>query len=78
MKLDKKTSAALTGLDWALAEIVEKPQQPDEFRCDEFANGAGITMTQAHHRLRRMVHSSKLTSRLITFNGKRMNLYRRA
>jgi hypothetical protein len=78
MKLDKKTAAALTGLDWALAEIVEKPQQKDEFRCDEFADGAGITMTQAYHRLKRLAGTGKLTSRMITVEGKRMNLYRRA
>jgi hypothetical protein len=78
MKLDKKTSAALTGLDWALAEIVEKPQQPDEFRCDEFADGAGLTMTQSYHRLKRLACSGKLTTRMITVEGKRMNLYRRA
>lgn len=78
MKLDKKTTAALTGLDWALAELIEQPPQPDEFRGDEFADGAGITMAQAHHRLRRMVQNGKLTSRLITTDGKRVNLYRRA
>lgn len=78
MKLDKKTTAALTGLDWALAEIVEKPQQPDEFRGDEFADGAGITMAQAYHRLKRLAGSGKLTTRMITVEGKRMNLYRRA
>lgn len=78
MKLDKKTTAALTGLNWALSELIEKPQQPDEFRGDEFADGAGITMAQAYHRLKRLVHSGKLTSRLITVEGKRMNLYRRA
>jgi len=78
MKLDKKTTTALTGLDWALAELIEQPPQPDEFRGDEFADGAGITMAQAHHRLKRLVHAGKLTSRLITVEGKRMNLYRRA
>jgi hypothetical protein len=78
MKLDKKTTAALTGLDWALAELIEQPPQPDEFRGDEFADGAGITMTQAHHRLKRLVHSGKLSSRLITFDGKRVNMYRKA
>jgi response regulator of citrate/malate metabolism len=78
MKLDKKTAAALTGLDWALAEIVEKPQQKDEFTCNEFADGAGIGRNQAHNRLQRLTQSGKLTARMITVEGKRMNLYRRA
>jgi hypothetical protein len=35
-------------------------------------------MTQAYHRLKRLAGTGKLTSRMITVEGKRMNLYRRA
>lgn len=77
MKLEKKTSNALTGLDWALSELSQKPQQKDEFTCNEFAHGAGLTPSVAHHRLKRLAQNGKLASRLITTDGKRINLYRR-
>lgn len=82
MKLAKKTSNALTGLDWALSELSEKPQQKDEFTVNEFMeatskNSSCKTRESVHSRLKRMMQRGEVSCRKITIDGKRTNLYRR-
>jgi hypothetical protein len=69
----------LTGLAWALAELAEQPQQADEFTAAEFAAGGGATThAAAHNTLSRMRKAGKIESRMITIDGYRTRVYRRA
>lgn len=82
MKLPKKTTNALAGLDWALANVAEIPQQDDEFTIDEFfqtalKSGGGLTREAAYCRVKRMAQRGELVLRKITIDGARCNLYRR-
>lgn len=82
MRLNKKTAAALTGIDWALAATAEQPQQPDEFTANEFHAASQKTQTpltsdSARFRLLRMAKAGQLVTRKIVIGGKRTNLYRR-
>ena len=74
-----KTSDALTGIEWAIAQSVGKPRQPDEFTIDEFfAAGGGVTRDAAEGRLRRMARNRELEKRTLPIGGSRTILYRRA
>jgi len=83
MRLNKKTTAALTGIDWALAETAEQPQQIGvEFTANEFHAASQksqrpLTLSAARNRLLRMAQEGKLVTRQITIGGKRTNLFRR-
>ena len=83
MKLNKKTAAALAGIDWALAETAEPPQQIGvEFTANEFHAAAQksqnpLTLSAARNRLLRMAQEGQLVTRKIIIGGKRTNLYRR-
>jgi len=83
MRLNKKTTAALTGIDWALAETAEQPQQIGvEFTANEFHAAAQksqtpLTVDAARFRLLRLVKAGELVTRQIIIGGKRTNLYRR-
>lgn len=82
MRLNKKTAAALTGIDWALAETAEQPQQIGvEFTANEFHAAAQksqtpLTLSAARNRIMRMAREGQLITRKITISGKRTNLYR--
>lgn len=83
MKLTKKTAAALSGIDWALAATAEQAQQPDEFTANEFHAAAKkadgrLTLFASRNKLTRLVQEGQLATRKITIGGKRTNLYRRA
>lgn len=82
MKLPKKTTNALAGLDWALAAVADKPQQPDEFTIDEFfqtasKSGGSLTREALYCRVKRMAQRGELVMRKITLGGTRCNVYRR-
>ncbi len=82
MRINKKTAAALTGLDWALNALTEKTQQPDEFTTREFfeasqKSDASLTLEVVRNKLARMVRCGQLVTRKICISGKRSNLYRR-
>lgn len=70
-----KTKQALSSLDWAIAQTIELPQQPDEFTAYEFAEKAGVSLPTAKYRLKAC---PGIVSRLATTGGSRINLYRRA
>ena len=83
MRLSKKTAAALSGLDWAINELIEKPQQPDEFTAREFFQtaqkaDARLTLKTVRNKLSQWVSQGDLVTRKINVSGKRTNLYRRA
>lgn len=73
--MTKKTKQALSSLDWAIAQSIEQPRQPDEFTTAEFAESSGMNSSTAEKRLRRMPGISR---RKITINGNLVNLFRRA
>ena len=70
-----KTEQALSSLDWAIAQTIELPQQPDEFTAYEFAEKAGVSLPTAKYRLKACPGIKKRTA---TTGGSRINLYRRA
>jgi len=70
-----KTKQALSSLDWAIAQTIELPQQPDEFTAYEFAEKAGVSLPTAKYRLKACPGIQKRTA---TTGGSRINLYRRA
>jgi len=73
--MTKKTKQAISSLDWAIAQTVQEPRQPDEFTIAEYAEKAGIGTAQAGNRLKRL---KGLTSRVVTIKGNRVNLFRKA
>jgi len=83
MKLDKKTAAALSGLDFAIAATLEAPQQPDEFTVAEFvaalaAKGQRVCTSTAAIRLKKMADDGELTQRSTVVGRIRTRVYRRA
>ena len=76
--MKSKTKAVLTSLDWALAQTIDEPQQPDEFTADQFAAAGKLEIAQARNRLAWMASSGQLTKRKILITGKRTNLFRKA
>ena len=77
MKTTNATKSALTGLEWAIAQTVDKPKQPGEFTCQEYVDATGKTEQAASSTLKRMVQSGMLVARKVTIKGTRANLYRK-
>lgn len=82
MRINKKTATAITGIDWALAELIQKPQQPDEFSAQEFfqaskKNDDTLTLEIIRNKLARMVRQGQLVTRKAALAGRQANLYRR-
>ena len=75
---NSKTEKALTGIEWAIAQTVQKPREEDEFTVKEFREQAGITVDAAEKHLKRMRNAGQLTCRKVTVNGSQTNFYRRA
>lgn len=69
-----KTKQALSSLDWAIAQTIELPQQPDEFTAYEFAEKAGVSLPTAKYRLKACPGIQKRTT---LAGGCRVNLYKR-
>jgi environmental stress-induced protein Ves len=73
--MKKTTKDTLSSLDWAIAQTYEEPRQPDEFTAREFSEKAGVTIDIAQKRLAKM---PGIERRLVTLNGTRMLLHRKA
>jgi response regulator of citrate/malate metabolism len=76
--MKQQTKKALSGLEWALAQSIDEPQQPEEFTAEDFAKAGGVTMDSAKARLARMVRQGLLAKRIVCLRGRRTGLYRRA
>ena len=74
---NEKTKKALTGLEWAIAQTIVAPQNPDEFTAEEFAVSAEISMSKSRNRLEHMVNAGQLKKRKILKDGKWINLFRK-
>lgn len=73
----------LSSLQFALSQIVDDPQQPDEFSADEFLveglkTDPSLTITIVRNRLIHMFRNGLLVKRQIRRDGKMMNLFRKA
>jgi hypothetical protein len=73
-----KAIGKLSGLEWALAQTLEQPQQPDEFTSEDFAQSTGRTIASARSLLNRMCHDGKLTKRYITVRGNKTCIFAKA
>lgn len=72
----------ISALEFALSQIVDEPQRPDEFSSNEFYERAikkepTITFAMAAYRLKSMVNEGSLIARKIRIKGKLANLYSR-
>ena len=76
--MTKQTKKALTGLEWAIAQTVDKPQQEDEFTAEEFARASNLGITQSRNRLDRMTGQGQLSKRKILMDGRQTNVFRKA
>jgi predicted transcriptional regulator len=76
--MTSKTKKALTGLEWAIAQTVEPPKQPDEFTAEELAKASDGNLNAARSNLARMFEKGLVTKRSVRHAGKRTNLYRKA
>ncbi len=82
MKITKQTKAALSGLEWAVQELAGKPQQADEFTCNEFhaatlASGHQRSRESCHSQLQRMAKNGQLLSRKSLIKGASATLYKK-
>ena len=73
----------LSSLQFALSQLVDEPQQDDEFSVMDFLNEAKktdskMTYTIAKNRIGSMFENNILTKRLIRRNGTMVNLYKKA
>jgi hypothetical protein len=73
----------LSSLQFALSQIVDDPQQPDEFSTEEFLieglkADPSLTITIVRNRLIQMFRNGLLVKRQIRRDGKMTNLYRKA
>ena len=73
----------LSSLQFALSQIVDEPQNQDEFSAEEFLTegqktDSTLTITIVRNRLIQMFRNGLLTKRQIRRNGKMINLYRKA
>lgn len=81
MKITSKTSAALTGIEWAMRQIAAADARADdEFTVEEFlivysAKHPYTTADSARHRLTQMVKEGVLTKRKSRCGGHLVNLY---
>jgi len=78
MKTNEKTKKALTGLEWAINQMIEEPKKPDEFTAEEFAIAANIRIATARNKLDHSFNSGILTKRKILVNGRMLNLFSKA
>jgi hypothetical protein len=76
--MTSETKKALTGLEWAIAQTIDKPQQEDEFTAEEFSRASNLGITQARNRLDRMTGQGQLSKRKILIDGRQTNLFRKA
>lgn len=77
MKTTNATKAALTGLEWAISQSVEKPRQKGEFTLTEYIFATGKTEAAASYSMKKMGASGEIVFRQVSINGKRANLYRK-
>ena len=73
----------LSSLQFALSQIVDDPQQPDEFSAEEsliegLKADPSLTITIVRNRLIQMFRNGLLVKRQIRRDGKMINLYRKA
>ena len=73
----------LSSLQFALSQILDEPQQADEFTVDQFLASAreqdpSITLNKARCRLASLYGNGALNKRQIRENGTLKNLYRKA
>jgi hypothetical protein len=81
--MKKKTTDAISSLDFALSQLVEEPQHADEFSSWEALVEAKkknpqLTLTIVRQRLTRMEQAGLLTKRIVRRNGTIINLYSKA
>lgn len=79
--LDQSTRNHLKGIEAALAHVISKPRQEDEFTARELFDKAvlqddKITMPSILCKLNRMRDAGLCTSRNTKINGRVTNLYR--
>jgi predicted transcriptional regulator len=64
MKATKATKDALTGLEWAILQTIERPREPDEFTiADMMRESRGGTRYTIQRRLTALVESGACTRR---------------
>jgi len=79
--LDQSTRNHLSGIEAALAHVVSKPQQEDEFTARELFERALIkdkstTTASIRCKLNRMQDAGLCASRKVRLNGRSTNFYR--
>lgn len=73
--MTSKTKKAISSLDWAISQTIDHPQTDDEFTLAEYCKATGTTLAAAKSKLSK---TAGISYRLVTLNGTRTNLYRRA
>lgn len=73
--MTSKTKQAISSLDWAISQTIDQPKTDDEFTLAEYSKATGATLASAKSKLSK---TAGISSRLVTLNGTRTNLYRRA
>jgi hypothetical protein len=73
----------MSSLQFALSNIVDEPQKPDEFSINDFLDEAkkidkNIVLSMVRARIIRMYNEGLLTKRQIRRNGTMVNLYTKA
>lgn len=73
----------LSSLQFALSQILDEPQQADEFTLDQFLVSAqekdkSMTQNKARHRLISLCNNGSFEKRQIRKDGRIINLYRKA
>ena len=81
--MKKKTATAMSSLDFALTQLVDEPQQPDEFSADDAyvearQKNPKITLSGVRQKLMRMEQNGALKKRTVRHNGTTINLYSKA
>lgn len=81
--MKKKTTKAISSLEFALSQLVDEPQHEDEFSAEEALAKAKkqnphLTLNKVRQRLIRMEQAGLLTKRTIRRNGTIVSLYRKA
>lgn len=77
------TQKTLSSLDFALSQLVDEPQNDDEFSAEEALVEAKkknpyLTLSKIRQRLIRMEQAGLLTKRIVRRNGTIINLYSKA
>ena len=78
-----KKIGKMSGLQFALSQILDEPQREDEFSAEDAylearQSNPKITLSTIRQRLTRMEQSGSLTKRTIRHNGTTINLFSRA